>query len=330
MKQKLVLVFIGLFLFSLAGCRSQAPTAPGSQPQKIKVLLDWVPNTNHAGLYIAKDQGYYAQEGLDVEIVQPPEGGAAQLIASGQADFAVSYQEEVTMARAQNLPLLAIAAVIQHNSSGFASPQSKNIKTPLDFQGKTYGGWGSPSETAMLKALMKKYGGDVNRINIVNIGTADFFTSVQKDVDFSWIFYGWTGIEAEQKGLKLNFIPLDKEDPAFDFYTPVLIASEKTASSNPQMVERFMKATSRGYLFAVNNPDAASNIMVKAVPELNASLVNASLRYLAPRFQADAPRWGEMKKSTWDAYTAFLVENGLLAQGIDSDKAFTNRFLPAK
>lgn len=329
MKKKIMLVFIGLFLLSLAGCRNQAPSTPGSQPQKIKVLLDWVPNTNHAGLYIARDQGYYAQEGLDVEIVQPPEGGAAPLIASGQADFAVSYQEEVTMARAQNLPLVAIAAVIQHNSSGFASPQGKNIKTPLDFQGKTYGGWGSPSETAMLKALMKKYGGDVNKINIVNIGTADFFTSVQRDIDFSWIFYGWTGIEAEQKGLMLNFIPLYKEDPAFDFYTPVLITSEKTAASNPQIVERFMRATSRGYLFAVDNPDAASNIMVKAVPELNASLVNASLRYLAPRFQADALRWGEMKKTTWDAYTAFLVDNGLLEQSIDSEKAFTNRFLPA-
>lgn len=329
MKKRLVLVFIALLLFSLVGCRSQAPSPPVSQPQKVKVLLDWVPNTNHAGLYIARDQGYYAAEGLDVEIVQPPEGGAAQLIASGQADFGVSYQEEVTMARAQNLPLLAIAAVIQHNSSGFASPQNKNIKTPLDFQGKTYGGWGSPSETAMLKALMKKYGGDMNKINIVNIGTADFFTSVQRDIDFSWIFYGWTGIEAEQKGMKLNFIPLDKEDLAFDFYTPVIITSEKIVSTDPQLVERFMKATSRGYLFTIENPDAASGIMVKAVPELNSGLVNASLRYLAPRFQADAARWGEMKKSTWDAYAAFLVENGLLAQSIESDKAFTNRFLPA-
>lgn len=328
MKKQMILVFIFFLLFSLTGCRNQAPTAPGNPTQKVRVILDWVPNTNHAGLYIARDQGYYAEEGLDVEILQPPEGGAAQLIASGQADFAVSYQEEVTMARSKNLPLVAIAAVIQHNSSGFASPQSKNIKDPFDFQGKTYGGWGSPSEIAMLKALMTKYGGDINKINIINIGTADFFTSVQRDIDFSWIFYGWTGIEAEQKGLKLNFIPLNKEDQAFDFYTPVIITNEKTAASNPQMVERFMKATSRGYLFAINDPDAASSVMVKAVPELNAGLVSASLRYLAPRFQADAVRWGEMKKSTWDAYTAFLLANGLLDKAIDSDQAFTNRFLP--
>ena len=100
---------------------------------------------------------------------------------------------------AEPLPVVAIAAVIQHNTSGFASPVDKNIKSPADFEGKKYGGWGSPMEEAMLKGLMEKYGADFDKVEIVNIGASDFFTSVSKDVDFAWIFYGWDGIAAEIK-----------------------------------------------------------------------------------------------------------------------------------
>jgi len=135
----------------------------GCQQKKgVKVLLDWYPNTNHTGLYVALDKGYYKEEGLDVEIIQPPEGGSPELIAAGQGDFGISYQEQITYARtAENpIPVKAIAAIIQHNTSGFASPVEKNIKSPRDFEGKKYGGWGSPMEEAMLKALMQKEGAD--------------------------------------------------------------------------------------------------------------------------------------------------------------------------
>ncbi len=326
--KRLLSLFMAVILMSgITSCQPNRPQEQAPQLQKVKVLLDWFPNTNHAGLYAAREKGYYAEEGLDVEIIQPAEGGTAQLIAANQGEFGISYQEEVTLARAANLPITAIAAVVQHNTSGFASPLNRQIKTPLDFQGKTYGGWGSPSENAMLKALMIKYGGDFSKIKIINIGAADFFTSVQKDIDFSWIYYGWTGIEAEQKGMHLNFIPLRSEGPAFDFYTPVIIASEATINTSPHLVEKFMRATTRGYQLAISDPDAVSALMVKAVPELDANLVSASMQYLAKQYQADAPRWGEMKKETWDAYTAFLLDNKLMDAPVDSDKAFTNRFL---
>lgn len=331
MKKRLALITTALVLvFSLQACQKQYSDTNPPPAQKIRVLLDWFPNTNHAGLYIARDQGFYAEEGLKVEIIQPPEGGTAQLIASQQGEFGVSYQEEVTLARAQNLPIVAIAAVIQHNTSGFASPVNRNIKSPLDFQGRTYGGWGSPSETAMLKALMQKYGGDFNKIKIINIGSADFFTSVQKDIDFSWIYYGWTGVESELKGMQLNFLPLNQEGPAFDFYTPVIVTHQAMINNQPQTVERFLRATTRGYQLAISDPSRAATIMQKSLPEMNPDLIKASLLYLASRYQGDAPRWGEMKKETWDAYTAFMLANGLLERGIDSEQSFSNRFLPPK
>src|SRR5665811_17165 len=124
----LALTMLSLSVFS--GCRKPL------EMKKITVVLDWVPNTNHTGIYVAVANGYYAEEGLDVDIIQPTEGGSADLIAAGKGEFGISYQEQITYARTADtpLPVVAIAAVIQHNTSGFASPVEKNIKTPSDFE----------------------------------------------------------------------------------------------------------------------------------------------------------------------------------------------------
>jgi len=282
--KKLVAFGLALIMvFSLAGCGS-SKEAKRQPLKKITVLLDWTPNTNHTGVYAARKLGYYREEGLEVEIAQPSEGGTAQLVAAGKGDFGFSYQEEVTIARTKGLPVKAIAAVIQHNTSGFASPVSKGIKTPRDFEGKKYGGWGSPAEEAMLKAVMKQQNADFNKVEMVNIGTSDFFTSIQKDIDFAWIYWGWDGIQSQLKGIPLNFIRLRDFNDALDFYTPVLIASEKTINSHPELVKKFMRATSRGYLYCMRNPKAAGEILLESAPELNRELVIKSQEYLAKEY----------------------------------------------
>lgn len=337
--KKIFLIMLALVVATalLAGCGKETGGAGGApakeaanELEKVTVLLDWTPNTNHTGLYVAKAKGYYEEAGLDVEIVGPLEGSVAQLVAAGKADFGISYQEEVTNARVASIPIRAIAAVIQHNTSGFAAPVEKGINTPKDFEGKKYGGWGSPMEEAIIKALMQKHGADFSKVQMVNIGAADFFSTVQKDVDFEWIYWGWTGIEAELRGIKLNFIKLTDEDPALDYYTPVLIASDNTLATKPELARKFLAATSRGYEFAIANPEDAAGILATAVPELNKELVLASQKYLANEYQADAPRWGEMKESVWKTYADWMYERGLIEKNIDPKAAFTNEFLPAK
>ena len=314
MKAKHILsgLLMAVSLLALPGC---AQDAPEEKPlEQVTVILDWFPNTNHTGLYAAQDLGYYREAGLDVKMVQPVEGAVPQLIAAGKGQFGISYQEEVTMARAENMPIKAIAAVIQHNTSGFASPAAKNIISPSDFENKIYGGWGSPSESATLKYLMEKNGADFSKVKIVNMGSADFFTSMASNADFAWIFYGWTGIEAEIKNVPLNFIELRREDPALDYYTPVIIASESSLAGNPDLARRFMDATSRGYQYAIDHPDQAADILIKAAPELDPVLVKHSQRFLASHYQSDSARWGEMKLERWTAYADFLYNNQLLTQ----------------
>lgn len=298
--------------------------------QQVTVMLDWVPNTNHTGIYVAKDKGYYEKAGMSVEIIQPSEGGSADLIAAGRAQFGISYQEQVTYARTADnpLPVIAIAAILQHNTSGFASPAGKNIKSPADFEGKKYGGWGSPMEEAILKGLMEKYGSNFDTLEIVNIGAADFFTSVTKDVDFTWIYYGWDGVAAEVMGFDINFLLLQDLDSRLDFYTPVIITSEKTASQNPGLVMDFLAATEKGYRFAKENPDAAAALLISYVPELDIEIVKASQQYLSGWYITEGRGWGFMDENTWKTFGDWMYENNLLKRQLDYKKAFTNEYLP--
>lgn len=323
-----VLLITVVLLLALPACQKEA--AGEKILDKITVILDWVPNTNHTGIYIAKENGYYNDQGLEVEIIQPSEGGSADLIAAGKGEFGISYQEQVTFARtAENpLPIVAIAAIIQHNTSGFASPVDMNIKTPADFEQKIYGGWGSPMEEAMLKGLMEKYGADYSKLEIVNIGASDFLTSVKRDVDFAWIFYGWDGIKAELEDFPIDFMLLQEVEPLLDFYTPLIIASEETIDKNPGLIKKFLSATEKGYQFAIQNPEEAARLFLLDNSELDPEMIIASQKYLSAQYMGDSPKWGVMKKSIWDNFSNWMYENNLLQARLESEKAFTNEFLP--
>ncbi|CAH0118435.1 MULTISPECIES: ABC transporter substrate-binding protein [unclassified Paenibacillus] len=322
------------FMLITAGCGGAGKPAENGQANteqeltKVQVVLDWVPNTNHTGLYVARDKGFFKERGLDVEIIQPGDSGSNQMVASGHAEFGVGVQESITLARIQNVPLVSIAAIIQHNTSGFASPVDKNITTPKDFEGKTYGGWGSPVEEAMLQSLMEKDGADASKVNNVNIGSTDFFTAVKRDIDFAWIFYGWTGIEAELRGEPLNIVYLTDYSDKLDYYTPVLTTSEKMIAEKPDIVKAFVAGAAEGYRFAIDRPEEAADVLIQAEPDLNADLVKTSQKWLSPHYQSDAARWGEQKREVWVNYADWMLEHNLLEKELDADKAFTNEFLP--
>ncbi|MED4534075.1 ABC transporter substrate-binding protein [Metabacillus fastidiosus] len=333
MKKLTVLLLSALLL--LAGCSGGQESAESGKDkqtenknEKVTVVLDWTPNTNHTGLYVAEEKGYFKEEGLDVDIILPGEAGAEQLVASGKADFGVSHQETVTEARIQELPVVSIGAIIQHNTSGFASPVEKNIKSPKDFAGKTYGGWGGPAEKPVISTLMNVEKANVDDVSFVNMGETDFFTALKRDIDFAWIFYAWTGIEAELRGEKLNMIYLTDYSKNLDYYTPLLIANEGKIKDNADQVKKFMNAVSKGYNFAIENPAEAADILIKENPDLDAELVKKSQEWLSPRYKDDAPRWGEQKQEVWENYAKWMFENKVLEKELDAKSAFTNEFLP--
>jgi ABC-type nitrate/sulfonate/bicarbonate transport system substrate-binding protein len=307
----------------LAAC---GPAA--TKETKATLSLDWVPNTNHSGFYVALDKGWYKEQGIDLEIQIPSDPAAAlKQVAFGHTEFGVSFQEEVTIARSEGIPVVSLAAILQHNTSAFASLKGAGIARPRDFEGKTYAAYGQPLEQAVIRGLMECDGADFSKLEFVDVGFDAFPALLGGRVDLAWIFLAWDGVQAQIKGYELNTIPLYGSCVP-DYYTPVVIAGEKTIQDKPDLLRRFMAATAKGYEYAIANPAEAAEILLKHSPESDPELVRRSQAWLSPRYQADAARWGIQKAEVWRAFGDWMASNGLIADSFDPDKAFTNDFLP--
>jgi ABC-type nitrate/sulfonate/bicarbonate transport system substrate-binding protein len=298
----------------------------------VTLMLDWTPNTNHTGFYAAQALGYYDEANLDVTIQQPTDLLVEAVVMSGAAQFGVSYQEFFTYALADEMPLVSVAAIIQHNTSGFVSLHDQDpITRPLDLVGKHYGGFGQMDlETAIINQLIACDGGAADAFEYVDVGYADGFELMAQDrIDFAWMYYGWTGIRGELDGLDLDSVMLmDYLNCVPDYYTPILITQQAMIDEQPDMVAAFVQATARGFAYAIEQPEAAADLLISAAPEIDPDLVRASAVWLAPHYQSDAPRWGEQSLNIWQGFSDFLVQNGILAESIDAEAAFTNAFLP--
>jgi ABC-type nitrate/sulfonate/bicarbonate transport system substrate-binding protein len=340
---RLVRLCLLLVVVPLAGSSPAVAGSPvwaqGGPPNAVSVALDWTPNTNHTGVFVAQQQGWYTAEGLDVTILPYAEGNAPEgQVAAGQADFGFSFEEGVTAARAANRPIVSLAAVIQKNTSAFVTLKESGLDRPAKLEGKRYAGFGSPFEEPVIQTVITCDGGPTGSVQ--NITTNVFGVDVLQahQADFVWIFQGWEGVAAQRQGVELNAIsPLDYCVP--NYYTPVIISSEKMIQQQPDVVKRFMRATSRGYELAITNPDQAADLLVKAAPPgsfPDPGLVTQSAEWLAPRYKEGQSRWGEQDLQTWTDYPHFMLTSGHLTdasgvpltQDLDYAAAFTNAFLP--
>jgi ABC-type nitrate/sulfonate/bicarbonate transport system substrate-binding protein len=296
---------------------------------EIRVVLDWTPNTNHTGLYVALEKGYFAEEGLKVRILQPPEDGALVLLAAGNAEFAVDFQESLgpALARKDPLPVTAVAAIISHNTSGIMSLASRGIRRPQDLAGKRFASWETPLVTAVIRNIVEGDGGDFSAVQMIPNAATDAFSALATDVDAIWIYYAWDGIAAEIQGLDIGYLDFGRINPIFDFYTPILVTNTAYAAAKPEELRKFLRSLSRGYGFAMENPAEAAEILLKHAPELDRTLVIRSQEYLAAQYQADAPRWGEIDQARWDRFYGWMFEQGILEQDIRG-QGFTNTYLP--
>lgn len=339
-----LLLFTGLSACGQATAPAATPgTAPAARdaaaaatPAPITLMLDYQPNTNHTGLYVAQARGYFKQAGLDVTIIEPGEVYPEQALSTGVADFGISFQEALTLARAQGAPLVSLAAIIQHNSSAFAARKALGARSAADYAGRRYGGFGSPFEMPTLKALMACAAAAEGRaappaaVEEINLGLSDPLALLAAEkIDVAWIFEGWQGVQARRSGLQLDLVRLaDQRDCVPDYYTPILIGRQAMIAEQPERVRAFVGAVAKGYAEAIADPAAAAEILLQAVPELDAGMVRESQAWLSPRYQDDAARWGQQRPEVWQAYADWLLAQGLLTAPLDSSGAFDNRFLP--
>ena len=304
------------------------------EAKDITVCLDWTPNTNHTGLYAAQALGYYEEAGLNVSIVQPPENGAALMCASGQAQFAVDAQDTIAAAYDMDEPLAVttVAALIQHNTSGIISRAGDGIDSPKGLEGKTYSTWESPIELAMIEHVMKQDGGDFEQVTLIpNDITDEPAALAAHQTDAVWIFYGWSGVNAQIEGVETDYWAFGDLSPELDYYTPVLIANEDFLQEDPETAKAFLAATAKGYIYAAENPQEAADMLIAgdstgSLQEAQ-ELVYASQEWLADKYIDDAPSWGVIDPARWDAFYSWLYENGLTKNDL-TGKGYTNDYLP--
>lgn len=330
-KKAMALTLAVAMLLSLAGCGgSQDDGQNGGASEKITFVLDWTPNTNHTGLYAALANGYYEEQGLDVEIVQPVEDGAAMMVASGTAQFGIACQD--TMAPSligdDALPIQAVAAILQHNTSGIISLKETGIDRPANMAGHNYATWQMPVEQAMIKTIVEGDGGVFEDVEMIPSTAYDVITALQSGIDAVWVFYGWDGVATSLKGMETNWLDFGQLNPAFDYYTPVIIGNNTFLEENGETAKKFLAATAKGYEFAIEHPQEAADILLKAAPELDEEIVRASQQWLCDQYKAEEERWGYIDPARWNRFYQWLTDNELMEEAIAPGTGFTNDYLP--
>ena len=319
---------------SLSAC-GQAPSESGGGAAEVTLCLDWTPNTNHTGFYAAQALGYYEEAGLSVTIVQPPEDGAAAVCAAGQAQFAIDAQDTIAAALALDEPLgvTAVAALIQHNTSGILSRAGEGMDTPAGMTGHIYATWDSPIEQAMLKKVVTDDGGDFSQVTMIPNNITDEAGALKEhQTDSVWVFYGWGGVSAELSGVETDYFAFADLDPVFDYYTPILIANNDFLASDPDTAKAFLAATAKGYQYAVEHPEEAAQMLIDGDEtgslEGSEELVKASQAWLSEQYISDAPYWGYIDPARWDGFYGWLWDNQLIEKELGAGTGFSNEYLP--
>lgn len=322
-------------LLALSACGAAGTPDAADGPAPVSICLEWTPNTNHTGLYAALALGYFEEAGLDVEILQPPEDGASALCAAGRTEFAVTAQDTfaAALAREEPLAITAVAAILQHNTSGIISRAGEGLDRPKGLEGRTYSTYNGLIELAMMQRVVELDGGDFSKVNLAPYALNDEAGALRENLtDAIWVYYGWGGISAELAGLDFDYFYFKDADPAFDFYTPIIVANNTFLEERPDAAKAFLSAASKGYEYAIEHPEAAAQMLIggDSTGSLTGStdLVTSSQAWMAGQYQADAPRWGEIDPARWNAFYQWLNENGLVEQPIPENAGFTNGFLP--
>jgi len=332
----LIIIVVITGFFFLRKTSSQQPAKKIQSLSPIKLVLDWTPNTNHTGVYVALAKGWYKEQGIDLKILPYASGASPDvLVTSGKADVGISATEGVVADAATGNPTVSIGTIMQHNTSGFIALADNGITSPKDFDNKIYGGYGSPLENKVIGAIIKKDGGKGIFKNVsLNVTAMQALES--KKVDFVWVFEGWEVIEAKHKGFHVVYFPSINYDIP-DYYTPVFITSPAEIKNKPDLLKKFMTATKKGYEYAIGHPKEAAQILIDENPKgtfPDTGFVFKSQEFLSAHYVDAGKSWGLQEKKVWHEYPQFMIDagaaldkNGKPVKTLDFDSLYTNEFL---
>lgn len=304
-----------------------APT-PIPSPDKIKLALDWFPNANHLGLYIAEENGYFAEENLDVEIYTPSDPSTVlQTVASRSDDFGMNYQPDVLIARGEGVPVVSILGMVQHPLNSLMTLKSSSFDSPADLEGKKVGYPGIPWNEHALATMLKADGlNGLEDVELVNVGWELGSSMMSERVSaIIGAYFTHESISLENEGHPVNVLRME-EWGVPDYYELVMVTSEEYLAENPGIVERFTRAVSKGYTEAIKDPEGGVDILLKHSPEIDERIDRPGADLLQRLWQDDDGKFGRQNPDKWVGFAEWMQENGLLSENVDATSAFTDQY----
>ena len=296
---------------------------------KASLALDWYPNADHAGLMLADQHGLFAAAGIDLDIYTPADATTVlQTVGAGKDDFGISYQTDVLLARAQGVPVVSIAALVQHPLIVIMSLAGKKIQRPRDLVGKTVGYPGIASQEAFLATMLETDGAKLSDVELVNVDFNLIPAVLSGQVDaVMGAFRNVETVIVEQEGHPVNAMPVEKWGVP-DYYELVLVASDDTVAKRADLVTRFLGAVQEGFADAIADPVAALDALTAASAELDRAVTEKGIDFLIPDWKSASPAFGAQSAARWSAYAEWMTSRALIPSDLDAGAAFTTALLP--
>jgi putative hydroxymethylpyrimidine transport system substrate-binding protein len=315
MRWAVALLATVLALSGLAGCGGNG-AEPGA-PKGATLVLDFVPNAVHSGVFAAQGRGYYGDEGVDLKVQPPGEStDAPKLLGAGKVEFAILDIHDLGIARERGIDLVGLAPIVQRPLAAILVRGSGPVRRPRDLQGRSVGVTGLPSDEAVVDSEVEADGGDPGEVKRITIGFTAVPSLAANKVDAATGFWNAEGVALRQQRIPIRVFKLD-EYGAPPYPELVLTTSRKLIESDPDLVDAMISATREGYAFTVRDPDAALGDLLAADPSLDRADQKAQLDALLPILN---PR--PFKRAVLEAWAAWDLEQGLLERSLNVEQAF--------
>ncbi len=332
MTRRLALAALALCAVLLAACGERNEPTGAPPQQRLRLMLDYFPNADHAGIYAAKAEGDFSRAGLDVEVQTPSDPAAPlKLLAAGKVDLAISYEPELLLARDKGLKLVAVGALVQKPLTSIMSIGKHAIDDPAQLKGKTVGTAGIPYQTAYLKAILDRASVDPSSVKEVNVGFNLVPAMKTKKVDATLgAFWNYEGVQLRLEKQHPKIIRMENVGvPTYDEL--VIVARQQDLAEGGEKVRRFMRALGQGHVALRADPQAGVKPLLQANPDLKADLQLESVKATLPVFfpAADKP-FGWMEPAEWASYGDWMYQSRLLTRPPNAQRALTDEFLPGQ